>query len=241
MQWNDENIYCSSAFVSPHPVNSVDELAKGAGGADMLAAYLAFCRDAPMVVSTAPGIEEAFGQFVPATDDAIAGMKAAVDHIRAATNKPVMVGHGGYWNRLDFERVPFFDIYDPETEPFYPAAVHVELAPLVARQKKAMWLRPQMYENVPYERWRYHVWVEMMRGASRVADRSWPERPDDVPRPARRDGVHQSGGLFAGSRPEGVDRTGDRTLVASPRRQTLHRRRHHAWADVGQLALSRRG
>lgn len=163
--WNDENIYASSAFVTPHPVSSVDELTKAAGGGDMLSAYLAFCRDAPMVVSTAPGIEEAFGQFVPATGEALAGMKAAVDHLRAATNKPVMVGHGGYWNRLEFERVPFFDIYDPETEPFYPAAVHVELAPLVAQQKKAMWLRPQMYENVPYERWRYHVWVEMMRGA----------------------------------------------------------------------------
>ncbi len=29
--------------------------------------------------------------------------------------KPVMVGHGGYWNRIEFERVPYFDIYDPET------------------------------------------------------------------------------------------------------------------------------
>ena len=30
---------------------------------------------------------------------------------------------------------------------------------------KAIWLRPQMYESVPYERWRYHVYVELMRGA----------------------------------------------------------------------------
>ena len=75
-----------------------------------------------------------------------------------------MVGHGGYWTRLEFERVPFFDIFDPETEPLYPAPLHTDLQPLVAGQPKVIWLRPQMYESVPYERWRYHVYVELIRG-----------------------------------------------------------------------------
>ena len=56
--------------------------------------------------------------------------------------------------RLEFEKAPFFDIYDPETEPWYPAPVHTDLKPLVEGQKKVIWLRPQMYESVPYERWR---------------------------------------------------------------------------------------
>jgi len=37
--------------------------------------------------------------------------------------------------------------------------------PLIAGKEKAIWLRPQMYEDVPYERWRFHVYVELMRGA----------------------------------------------------------------------------
>ena len=76
-----------------------------------------------------------------------------------------MTGHGGYWTRLEFEKAPFFDIYDPETEPWYPAPLHTDLRPLIEGQKKVAWLRPQMYESVPYERWRYHVFVELMRGA----------------------------------------------------------------------------
>jgi hypothetical protein len=79
-----------------------------------------------------------------------------------------MVGHGGYWNRLEFEKVPFFDIFDPETEPLYPANIHTDFTPVAnasgSSDKKVLWLRPQMYESVPYERWRFHTYVELMRG-----------------------------------------------------------------------------
>jgi hypothetical protein len=75
-----------------------------------------------------------------------------------------MVGHGGYWNRFELERVPYFQIYDPETEPLYPANLHTDLWPLVAGQEKVIWLRPQMYEDVPYERWRFHAYTELIRG-----------------------------------------------------------------------------
>jgi hypothetical protein len=70
---------------------------------------------------------------------------------------PADPGHGGYWNRFEFEKAPFFDIYDPETEPLYPANLHTDLMPLIAGKPKVAWLRPQMHENVPYERWRYHI------------------------------------------------------------------------------------
>src|SRR5262249_54825657 len=119
--WKGENVYASSAFVVPHAVWSMEDLIKSAGGKDKLDAYLAFCKSAPMVVSTAPGIEEAFAHFVPATSQQLDGLKQVVEHLRKETGKPVMVGHGGYWNRFEFEKAPFFDIYDPETEPFYPA------------------------------------------------------------------------------------------------------------------------
>jgi hypothetical protein len=163
--WTTDNRIASTAFVVPGPVFSNEELEKAAGGAAALNANLLFLKSAPMVISTAPGIEEAFGLFHQVAPAQIAGLRDVVSSLRAATGKPVMVGHGGYWNRFEFERVPFFDIFDPETEPLYPANLHTDLMPLVAGQEKAIWLRPQMYEDVPYERWRFHVYVELMRGA----------------------------------------------------------------------------
>jgi hypothetical protein len=163
-EWTADNRYASTAFVVPTPVFSMDELAAKAGGRDALDAYLAFAKAAPMVVSTGPGIEEVFGVFQSASAEQLAGLGQVVDHLRRATGKPVMVGHGGYWNRFEFEKVPYFDIYDPETEPFYPANLHTDLQPLVQGRAKAIWLRPQMYEDVPYERWRFHAFTELMRG-----------------------------------------------------------------------------
>lgn len=127
--------------------------------------FLKYLRTAPNVAAVSRGPEEAFGYFLPMTPKQLDEVKAQADHLRRATGKPVMVGHGGYWTRLELERVPFFDIYDPETEPWYPAPVHTDLRPLVAGKKQTIWLRPQMYESVPYERWRYHTYVELMRGA----------------------------------------------------------------------------
>ncbi|MBM4068983.1 MAG: hypothetical protein FJ271_08580 [Planctomycetes bacterium] len=126
--------------------------------------FLKYLQTAPMVASVSRGPEEAFGYFTTMTPKQLADLRADVDHLRKATGKPVMVGHGGYWTRLEFERATFFDVFDPETEPWYPAPVHTDLLPLIHGKKKVVWLRPQMYESVPYERWRYHVFVELMRG-----------------------------------------------------------------------------
>ncbi len=163
-RWLDDNLYCSSAFAIPTPAFSLDELYKQAGGKDKLLAYLAACKSSPAIVSIAPGIEEAFGLFQGATPAQLKGLAEVVDLVRKQSGRPVMVGHGGYWNRLEFEKVPFFDIFDPETEPLYPANLHTDLAPIVRGQDKVIWLRPQMYESVPYERWRFHTFVELMRG-----------------------------------------------------------------------------
>ncbi len=164
-RWTGDNLYCSSAFAIPTHAFALKEMFKLAGGEDKLDAYLAGCRAAPMVVSIAPGIEEAFGLFQGATPQELKGLEQIVDYTRTKSGRPVMVGHGGYWNRLEFEKVPFFDIFDPETEPLYPANLHTDLAPLIHGKNKVIWLRPQMYESIPYERWRFHTYVELMRGA----------------------------------------------------------------------------
>ncbi|HKB41282.1 MAG TPA: hypothetical protein VKD72_32960, partial [Gemmataceae bacterium] len=150
-----EGLYASTLFVPP-PERS---------GKPWPGDYLTFIKNVPMVVSVSPGPEEAFGWFSGMTPAQLAKVKADADHLRQATGKPVMVGHGGYWNRLEFEKAPFYDIYDPETEPLYPAPLHSDMRPLVEGKAKAVWLRPQMYEDVPFERWRFHAYVELMRGA----------------------------------------------------------------------------
>jgi hypothetical protein len=162
--WREDNLYAATAFVTPQPSFTLDDLDKQAGGPAKQQAYEAFCRQAPMVVSVAPGIEEVFGLFQASTLAQRQGLGQVVEHLRRETRKPVMVSHGGGWNRFEFEKVPFFDIYDPETEPLYPANLHTDLKPLVEGREKVVWLRPQMYEDVPYERWRFHVYVELMRG-----------------------------------------------------------------------------
>lgn len=163
-RWSEDNLYASTAFVTPQPVFSLAELEKQAGGRAKLDSTLAFMKEAPMAASVAPGIEEVFGLFRAAGPDKIEGLGQVVELLRSRSGKPVMVGHGGFWNRFEFEKVPYFDIYDPETEPLYPADVHTDLAPLVKGRNKLIWLRPQMYEDVPYERWRFHAYVELMRG-----------------------------------------------------------------------------
>jgi hypothetical protein len=162
--WHDDNLYASSVFVTPQPALSLEDVVTQSGGRSKLEAYAAFCRKAPMVVSVAPGIEEVFGLFQGATPTQLRGLEQVVAELRRETGKPVMVSHGGGWNRFEFEKVPYFDIYDPETEPLYPANLHTDLKPLIEGRDKVIWLRPQMYEDVPYERWRFHVYVELMRG-----------------------------------------------------------------------------
>lgn len=181
-RWLGDNLYCSSAFAIPQPAFSLDDAFKQAGGKDKLDAYLDACKKSPAVVSIAPGIEEAFGLFQGATPAQLKGLEQVADYLRQKSGRPIMVGHGGYWNRLEFEKVPFFDIFDPETEPLYPANLHTDFTPLFqstalaprVRQdsrsesatlaSKVLWLRPQMYESIPYERWRFHTYVELMRG-----------------------------------------------------------------------------
>ena len=121
--WQDDNLLSSTAFAVPQPVWSQEDLFKAAGGKDKLDAWLAWSRTGP-VVSVTPGIEEAFGLFHAATPQQRQGMAQAVEYLRKQSGKPVMVGHGGYWNRLEFERAPFFDIYDPETEPLSALFAH---------------------------------------------------------------------------------------------------------------------
>lgn len=162
--WETGNTYVSSAFAAPFPLWSLDAMVKTHRTRENLDAYLRFCREAPCVVSTCPGGEEDFGIFSEASPEQLAGLAEVVKVLREATAKPVMRAHGGYWNRHEFGKVSFFDIFDPETEPWYPAFLHTDMRPLIAGQAKVCWLRPQMYESVPYERWRYHTYVELIRG-----------------------------------------------------------------------------
>ncbi len=109
-----------------------------------------------------------------------------------------MVGHGGYWTRLEFEKVPFFDIYDPETEPWYPApAAH---RPAAARRGQAEGhLAPSADVR---ERPLRALALSRLRRAdarrARLAGRPRARRRLDLPRPARRAATPAAGDLLEG-------------------------------------------
>lgn len=163
-EWQAHNLQCATAFAFGYPVYDTNSMFGRMGGRTACDDYLAWASNAPMVAALGPGIEECFSEFVVRSTNEINGLREVVDYLRSHTGKPIMASHGGYWNRFEFERIPFFDIYDPETEPLFPANLHTDLRSLIAGTNKTIWLRPQMYENVPYERWRFHTFVELMRG-----------------------------------------------------------------------------
>lgn len=162
--WVNDNIQCATAFAFGYQVYTMSGMFARMGGEANANAYLDWAATAPMVVSLGPGIEEVFSEFAIRTPQELDGLRQITEYLRDRSGKPIMVGHGGYWNRFEFEKVPFFDIYDPETEPLFPANLHTDLQPLIRGEAKTIWLRPQLYEHVPYERWRFHTYVEMMRG-----------------------------------------------------------------------------
>jgi hypothetical protein len=164
-RWREDGLYVSTYFLAPSAgAFSWDDLVAKAGGADRLDESLRFAEDSPMVVSTSPGLEESFGRFHAASPEQLGTLEVLARSLRDETKRPVMVGDGGAWSRFELAKVPFFDIFDPETEPEFPANLHTDLWPLVAGRDRVIWLRPQMYESVPYERWRFHTFVELMRG-----------------------------------------------------------------------------
>jgi hypothetical protein len=162
--WQNSNLQCGTAFAFGYPAYSTNTMFSKMGGKTAADAYLDWAATAPMVVSIGAGIEEVFSEFVTRTPSEITGLREVADYLRNRSSKPVMVSHGGYWNRFEFETVPFFDIFDPETEPLFPANLHTDLQPITEGKAKTIWLRSQMYEHVPYERWRFHTYVELMRG-----------------------------------------------------------------------------
>jgi len=164
-EWNMRNLQCATAFAFGYPVYDTATMFARMGGQSSADAYLAWVSNAPMVAATGPGIEECFSEFIGRTPTELNGLHAVVDYLRSHTGKPVMASHGGYWNRFEFEKIDFFDIFDPETEPIFPANLHVDLQPITRGKAKAIWIRPQIYENEPYERLRFHTYVEFMRGA----------------------------------------------------------------------------
>ncbi len=218
--WKNDNLYCATMFVSPSPGPwSPAELIARAGGEQQLDALLAFVRlGRPMVVSAGAGIEEAFGQFTAATPQQLQGLAEAVEIIRKKTGKPVMVGHGGYWNRFEFEPravVRYFRPGDRAALPGEPAHRPVATG---RRQGQghlaaAADVRGRALRAVA---------ISHLRRADarlpRLAVRAWAGRCVAVSRPARRNGIHQANRL------QHRTGTGDRirsaagTLVAPLRR-----------------------
>lgn len=163
--WSEDNRYTPMAWLGAHPgLISVEQL-NAVYGNESAKKVLDTIRTSPYVVSTNPGVDEVVSHFIAFKPEAIASLKTLTEHIRKNTGRPVSVGYGASLHRAEFERVPFFDIYEIGTAPFGPAPLHVDFWPALGKQDAVAWIHPEIFESVPYERLRYHVFVEMMRGA----------------------------------------------------------------------------
>ena len=192
----------ASAFVTPQPAFSLDDLAKQAGRPGQAGRHL------PQVLSQ--GADGGLGRaghrggvraLPGAGRDSSGGSGRWPSTCGEQTGKPVMVGHGGSWNRFEFEKVPVFRHLRPRDRAPLPG--RPPHRPGAARRgaNRVIWLRPQMYEDVPYERWRFHIYVELMRGCRGWQIAARPGRPVPLPWPARRARVPQADRRLDGPRP----------------------------------------
>ena len=156
----------STAFAVPVPVFSLDELAAKAGGKDKLDAYLAWSRRRRRWWCRAPGIEEAFGLFHGA--DAGAARRGWRRSSSTCGSSTRQAGDGRPRRLLEPPRVREGAVLRHLRPGDGAALSRPTCTPTCGRSSRArtrsIWLRPQMYESVPYERWRFHTYVELMRG-----------------------------------------------------------------------------
>ena len=110
-------------------------------------------------------MDDVFAHFIAYKPEALASLKDLAAYLKKNTGRPVAVGHGSSLHRAEFELVPFFDIYEFGAAPFGPAPLHVDVWPALGKQDAVAWVHPETFESVPYERMRYHLFVELMRGA----------------------------------------------------------------------------
>lgn len=106
-------------------------------------------------------------------DDAplVAQHRATNDWIRKTTGRPVAISTSGAFNAWWLPRYPFYDINHAETEMWGPMDFNVIYMPYMRRAGASpAWVYlPQLYDNTPYERYRFETYENIIRGSAGVS------------------------------------------------------------------------
>ncbi|MCE9591198.1 MAG: hypothetical protein K8S99_11815 [Planctomycetes bacterium] len=93
------------------------------------------------------------------------------DWVRRTTGRPVAISTSGAYNAWWLPNYPFYDINFAETEMWGPMDFNVIYAPYMKRAgAKPAWVYlPQLYDNTPYERYRFETYENIIRGSAGVS------------------------------------------------------------------------
>lgn len=94
------------------------------------------------------------------------------DYLRKLTNRPIAVSTSGAYNAWWLNTIPFYDINHAETEMWGPMDFNVCFTPYMKKLRKTptAWVYlPQLYDNTPYERYRFETYENIIRGSAGVS------------------------------------------------------------------------
>src|SRR5207253_1834989 len=100
----------------------------------------------------------------------VAKNKLANDSIRAQTGRPLAISTSGAYNAWWLPKANLYDMDHAETEMWGPMDFNVIYTPYMKRAgKKTAWVYlPQLYDNTPYERYRFETYENIIRGSAGV-------------------------------------------------------------------------
>jgi hypothetical protein len=103
---------------------------------------------------------------------AVTKHQALNDWIARTTGRPLAISASGAYNAWWLPRLPFYDINFAETEMWGPMDFNVVFTPYMKKLRKrpTAWVYlPQLYDNTPYERYRFETYENIIRGSAGVA------------------------------------------------------------------------
>ena len=103
--------------------------------------------------------------------DTVAKHKATSDWVRELSRRPVAISTSGAFNAWWLPKLTIYDINHAEVEMWGPMDFNVIFTPYMKRAgKTTAWVYlPQLYDNHPYERYRFETYENIIRGSAGVS------------------------------------------------------------------------
>ncbi len=106
---------------------------------------------------------------IPDTPEARAAHEQVNAFVRQVTKRPLAWSPSGAYNAWNIPVFPYYDIVHAETEMWGPMDYNVIFTPYMKRARKepSTWVYlPQLYDNTPYERYRFETYENIIRGSA---------------------------------------------------------------------------